>query len=371
MSYTQQSHHRLLLDALNSPGSLVGLNTSEWELLIRQARKVKLLGRLAVELNNSALLENIPIRAANQLRSGLIQARKLQQQTHWELNRVLWALQGVEIPVIVLKGVAYALAGLPKSDGRVYVDLDFMVARSDLLCVESTLKQKGWQQNKLSSYDENYYRVWSHEIPPLIHTERETEVDIHHTIAPLTSKLKINTDLFFEVAVVVEDVNTQILSPVDMVLHCAVNLFQNNELSDDLRDLLDIHDLLQFFSNKEADFWKKLIERANQLRLGRPLFYGLHFSQVILKTSIPAAIADKLNERPGRIQLWLMDKLVPLALLPLHPDKPARSALFARFLLYSRSHWIRMPLYLLLPHLTYKKFLSVFPRKAATTEIKK
>jgi len=366
MQYIQKDHCKLLLDALTNPGCLVDYSDADWELLLRLARKVKLFGRLATELNKRNLLDKIPVRAANLLRSGLIQASRLQQLNHWELNRVLWALQVIDVPIVVLKGVAYSLAGLPESEGRVYVDLDFMVPENELGNVEAVLTSKGWQLQELSAYDEYYYRVWSHEIPPLTHFERETEVDIHHTIAPLTSRLKINTELFFNEAIAVKN-NTElkILNPVDMVIHCAVNLFQNNELANDLRDLLDFHDLVLFFKAKEENFWEKLTARANQLRLSYILFYAMYFSNNIFKTKIPDHVFSGFDKKPGKIKLWIMHQAVPLALFPQHPDKPSRIAFMARTLMYLRSHWIRMPLYLLIPHLTYKTFLAVFPKKAA------
>lgn len=360
MTYRQPAHHRLLLNALINPASLVEYSEAKWELLLRLARKVKLLGRLAIDLKNRGLLEQIPLRAANLLQSSLIQVKRLQQITRWELNRISWALKDTDAPVITLKGVAYSLAGLPESDGRTYVDLDIMVSKDRLSDVESTLTKKGWvNHHKLSAYDEHYYREWSHEIPPLVHAERETEVDIHHTISPPRSRLEINTSLLFSAAVAAGNSGYRILCPSDMVLHCAVNLFQNNELADDLRDLLDIHDLLLFYSKNQKDFWKKLIERANQLNLGRPLFYGLYFSRLIFQTPIPKNLENDLNEKPNAFSRKIMHYLVPQALFPLHPDKHSKYAFVARSLLYLRSHWIRMPIHLLLPHLAYKTYLSI------------
>ena len=48
----------------------------------------------------------------------------------------------------------------------------------------------GWLRMKIDPYDDRYYRVWMHEIPPLRHRERKTEIDLHHTILPRTSRLK-------------------------------------------------------------------------------------------------------------------------------------------------------------------------------------
>lgn len=358
-----EHHQQLLLNALNNPDSLVKFDAADWELLLRLARKVKLLSRIAWEMQRREMLEAIPLRVANQLRSSLIQTKKLQQLTCWELNRVSWGLRSIDVPMIVLKGVAYSLAGLPESAGRVYVDLDVMVPKNTLASVEIELNQRGWVCQKLSAYDEHYYRVWGHEIPPLIHVERETEVDIHHAITQPTTGIKVNPDLFFEAAVSVEGTGYKILHPIDMVLHCAVNLFQNNELSGDLRDLLDCHDLLVFFAEKEACFWEKLVKRANQLDLGRSLFYALHFSALMFKTPMPDKMTSNLNNKPSAATIFVMNQFVPVALFPLHPDKPSRRDKVARTLLYMRSHWIRMPLYLLLPHLMYKSYLAVFPKK--------
>ena len=355
-------YHRLVLHVLIHPGAVIGMSNSDWELLIRMVRRVKLLSHLTAELKKLGLMEEIPVRAANLLNSDYIQAKKLQQQTQWELNRVQWALKGKPIQLIALKGVAYALAELPETDGRQYVDLDLIVPKYDLLAVESILKEKGWNNHKLSAYDEHYYRQWSHEIPPLVHGERQVEVDIHHTITPVTSSLEIDSMSLINSAVAVENSPVKVLSPVDMVLHCAVNLFQNNELADDLRDLLDLHHLLRFFSQRDDDFWEDLVKRANQFQLGYALYYGLHFSRRIFKTAVPVTIFGALNDRPGTFKLWIMNRLVPFALLPFHPDNPSRWAQFSRFVLYLRSHLIRMPLRILIPHLAYKSFLSVFPK---------
>jgi hypothetical protein len=371
MTRNLPDHHRLLLNALNNPASVVEYKIPDWELLLRLVRRVKLLGFLAAELERRDLLDKIPVRAANQLRSGLIRAKKLQQLAHWELNRIASALKDTPVPMIVLKGAAYALAKLPSAEGRYFVDLDIMVPKESLDQVEALLLKKGWRHRDISAYDERYYRAWSHEIPALIHRERETEIDIHHTIAPVTSRVKIDTCHLFDDAMTPSHTNYKILCPVDMVLHCAVNLFQNNELADDLRDLLDLHGSLAVFGNEDPGFWRKLIERANQLCLGKPLFYGIQFSRLVFQTPVPGNVENELNEKPSIFSRSIMHFLVPPALFPLHPDKPSKYARLARFLLYLRSHWIRMPLHLLLPHLAYKCYLMVVPGKTVAKELGK
>ena len=42
----------------------------------------------------------------------------------------------------------------------------------------------------LTPYDDAYYRDHMHELPPLIHKERDRMIDVHHTILPLTARPK-------------------------------------------------------------------------------------------------------------------------------------------------------------------------------------
>src|SRR3546814_20445808 len=60
--------------------------------------------------------------------------------------------------------------------------------RSRLDAVEAGLIAAGWEWVKPDHYDDQYYRRWMHELPPLIHKERDRMIDVHHTILPLTAR---------------------------------------------------------------------------------------------------------------------------------------------------------------------------------------
>jgi len=81
----------------------------------------------------------------------------------------------------------------------------------------------------------------------------------------------------------------------------------------------------------------------------------------------PASVMQAIDRRrPARPVIWLMDRLVPRALLPQHPDHPSRMTVLARLLLYMRSHWIRMPPWLLFYHLGYKFWVRQFSKHRRT-----
>jgi hypothetical protein len=68
-------------------------------------------------------------------------------------------------------------------------------------------------------------------------------------------------------------------------------------------------------------------------------------------------MADICADSPQRPVLRLMDRLIWLAMVPDHPDFPQRRTGMARWLLYVRSHWLRMPPGLLLKHLMQKQII--------------
>jgi hypothetical protein len=143
-----------------------------------------------------------------------------------------------------------------------------------------------------------------------------------------------------------------------MVLHSAVHLFHDGEYDHGLRDLFDIHRLLLHFG-AQPGFWSGLPARAKELELSRPLFYALRYCKLLLHTAIPDSVIQQAEAgHPGNARLVLMDFLFLRALLPKHPSCDDSYTATARFMLYLRANWLRMPPLLLARHLFHKAFLS-------------
>jgi len=357
----RQTHraNQLLLNSLRSPESLPSLTPTDWELLLRVARRVRLLGRIEADLAKAGLLGEVPAAAGNHLRASRHVIEHRRTLITWEINRILWAIKGMDISLILLKGAAYVQAGLPPAPGRLFADVDLLVAEEQIAALEERLVSKGWYKMVIDPYDDRYYRVWMHEIPPLRHRERGTEIDIHHRLLPRTSRLTADPAALLEGARPLEIPGLKILAPTDMVLHAFLHLFLEGDPVEGLRlrDLLDAHDLLSHFG-QEPGFWEGLVPRARQFGWQRPLFYGLRFAQRLFDTPIPASVLKEAQQgSPAWPVLKLMDGLVPLAILPGHPDHPSRRAFLARWLIFLRAHWLRMPTFLLIRHLSYKTYL--------------
>jgi hypothetical protein len=352
-----QGNARALLDrVLWDPTALTEMSDADLDLTIRVARRVRLLGRLAVDLQECGAFDQLPQVAKDQMQSALVLAESRARLAFWELDRIAWALSDrPDTDLIAMKGCTYLLLGLPNTRGRIFADVDLMLLEAQLEGVEAQLNQRGWRAQELTPYDDNYYRKWTHELPPLVHVEREVEIDLHHNILPRTARLNPDAQKLLAAAKPVAGSLYQVLCDEDIVLHAMAHLMFADEMADKLRDLVDIDDLLQNFSGQDADFWQRLVARAEELDLQRPAYYSLRYARQLLDCPVPESVLDATRAwAPPQPLVWFMDRLVPRALYPPHPDHPSRLSEFCRLLLFVRSHWIRMPPWLLAYHLTYK-----------------
>ncbi|MCZ6862726.1 MAG: nucleotidyltransferase family protein [Alphaproteobacteria bacterium] len=357
----------VLLAALTRPESIADLSVDEWDLLLRQARRTKVLGRLALAARECGLNGQLPERVREHFAAASAVAASHERSIFWEINRIERALADLEIPIVLLKGAAYTVAHLPPARGRLVSDIDIMVPQEALGLVEAALQRHGWEQVMLEPYDQRYFRSWMHELPPLRHRERRTFVDVHHTILPKTSRLRPDPQRLWESAKPLDQPLLYILAPTDMVLHSAAHLFHDGEINLGIRDLADINDLLVHFG-EEQGFWAGLVPRALELDLVRPLFYALRYATRLLGTPLPADVmAAATVGAPPRPILGLMDRLVPGTLVPGHPDRPGRSTGRATLLLYIRSHWLKMPPWLLITHLATKALRRALSRRGSDT----
>ena len=347
----------LVLIAVTQPRATASWSESDWDTLVRQARRSNLLGNLAFRLEEANVLASSPPAAQAHLDAARILAQHQQQAVEREVAEIRQSLAATGIDIILLKGAAYAVAGLRAAKGRIFSDVDILVPKEALIEIESALMQHGWVSTHHDPYDQRYYRAWMHELPPMRHIIRQTVIDVHHAILPVTARLKPDSAKLRMAALPLEGKKGLfVFSPADMVLHSATHLFHDGELEHGLRDLIDLDTLLREFS-QQASFWDRLVERAAELDLRRPLYYALRYTAHILDTPVPPQIVQAAEAgKPVAVIDRLMDALFVRALCPDHSSVADRFTPFARRILYVRSHWLRMPPLLLVYHLMIKAF---------------
>jgi hypothetical protein len=327
---------RLLVTALRDPASVAALSASDWTALLTAARAERLLGSLAHRLDPAAMPPAVAAICAD-ARAGAEQERRA---ALWEAEMARRALAPLGMPVVLLKGTAFVAAGLDAGQGRSIGDLDILVPRAALDAVEEALLAAGWEWVKEDAYDDAYYRRWMHELPPLIHAERDRMIDVHHTILPLTARPTPNAAGLIADAVPLAN-GLSVLSPADMIVHAAAHLFADGDLAGGLRNLWDIDRLLR--EHAGAAFWTTLRERADRHHLRRPVERAARLANDLYGTPIPESWRIRNSLDPlFRRRLLVRDGWGREG----HP--------FTRLAFYVRSHWLRMPPLMLARHLWTK-----------------
>ncbi|MBT9521797.1 MAG: nucleotidyltransferase family protein [Dechloromonas sp.] len=354
--------HPLIQFLRNPRTTIESLSLCDWSQLICAARRGHLLSRVAHLVCQHNQQNSLPEKVRPHIESALRVAESQRRNVLWEITQIHRALKPRNIPFIVLKGGAYIVMGYEAGVGRVMSDVDIMVPQAHIIDAERTLIENGWFPGKLNAYDQRYYRTWMHELPPLHHLKRGTSLDVHHTILPPTAALKPDVTQLWDKALASRTTEGVFaLAPADMILHSAAHLFHDGEVEHGLRDLVDIDSLLTQFA-KDDEFWIQLTQRAVELNLSRPLYYALQCCRIFLQTSIPdnAVQASKttgnLNGAATHVVVYLLTSAIGAILNEGKHQTLATS--LAKFLIFVRSHYLRMPMYLLIPHLTRKMLFA-------------
>jgi hypothetical protein len=352
----------LLLKLLAQPNLCKGFSASDWDAVIPQARNTGVLAALGKLLETQELIQDVPAEVRRHLDSVVCVHNKQVEGLTYEIKCLSQAMNDAGEKLILLKGAAYIVANLPPAAGRLISDFDLLVPEAQLAKVELTLQKHGWGSGGKDPYNELYYRKWMHEIPPIIHEERDSVLDVHHTILPPTADEKLDVSKLFEELQEVKP-GIFVLSPVNMVLHSATHLFHEGQFTHGLRDLLDLDRLLQHFSTLDTLFWQQLINQAQTMRMANSLYYALRYTNMFLSTPIPAFVNESLEKNRNHFpRSAIMDFLFVRGFLPDHRSCALPFKGLAHYCLYIRSHYLRMPLYLLLPHLTRKAWMGRFSK---------
>lgn len=338
-----------LLDILNEPQRLPQLDNASQAQILRLARVAGVLGYLAARID----LGTTGGKLTDHLSSARVISDYYDTQIKWEtrcLERVLGAMDG---PVVLLKGAAYKVLDLSLAKGRLASDVDLLLPREQLSAAESLLMAHGWEHLKEDEYEQHYYREWMHELPPLRCKERGTVVDLHHNILPPTARYKPDASRLLDAAVPIPGSSLFTLSPEDTLLHRCAHLFVDGDLDNALRELLDVKGLLLAYADDEA-FWRNLYPRAEELDLVMPLHHAVYFSNKLLKWEIPSHWQmnyQRLRDQAGGLRSTVTLALMEKRLVPADPSSRGLNRAVSGWILFLRSHWLRMPPLLLTRHL--------------------
>lgn len=322
----------LLARVLRDPAATAGFNADMWTTLIGIARAEQMIGTLGCRLDGLI----VPETAARLFADARDAAEEGRRAALWEAEMARRALAGLDCPVLLLKGTAFVAAGMQAGVGRAIGDLDILVPRARIEEVEAALFEAGWEWVKEDAYDDAYYRRWMHELPPLIHRDRDRMIDVHHTILPLTARITPDAAALLADRTPLAEGGLHTLSRNDILVHAAAHLFADGDLAGGMRNLWDVHCLVEEFGIAG------LAERARHHGLSREVARALRLAGCLYGSVAYGSDARHVGDALYLRRLTARDGW----------GRATRP--FTRFAFYVRSHWLRMPPAMLARHLWIK-----------------
>lgn len=358
---------KTLIDVLITPRLLISLSAQNQSLIISEARYFTMLAQLYYLYESEGLLDKLPQKIRTHLHNSTYQYQCQHAKLLDEKGYFVDLFTAHNFRWIYLKGSAYQLSNMPYFKGRMMGDIDILVEEDALASVEHCLLQQGWMAKKVTDYDDSFYRKLAHEIPPLTHLIRKVDLDVHFNILPRTIKQRIDPQLLFAASIPLEGNNNErTLLPAAMLFHSAIHLFSESEFHKGLRDLYDIRLFIQAHQQDDA-FWQQLIELHQKLGHQQSLFLALRYARIIFNATIPRKISRYYHAyRPSRAHLALLDYcFIPVFTHSFAPRQTFKVKCASAFL-YLRGHLKRMPLPMLIMHLSRKSWLNLQPNESNT-----
>jgi hypothetical protein len=319
-----------LAQVLRAPTSAQDFTPAEWTELFAVARAEQMAGTLAHRLKGLPL----PGTVGRLVRDAIASSEQVRSAALWEAEMARRALAPSGMPVVLLKGTAFAAAGLSPSTGRNIGDLDILVPRDRLAEAEALLIAAGWEWVKPDPYDDAYYRRWMHELPPLIHRERDRMIDVHHTILPLTARITPDAKGLLAASLPLAN-GLRVPAPNDLLCHAAAHLFADGDLAGGMRNLWDVHCLIEEFGVEGLE------ARAAHHGLAGAMSRAVRLAKALYGSDAPYG-AGGWGDRLYLRRLTARDGW----------GRPTRK--LTRLAFFVRSHWLRMPPAMLARHLWTK-----------------
>ncbi|HXI02978.1 MAG TPA: nucleotidyltransferase family protein [Candidatus Saccharimonadales bacterium] len=207
------------------------------------------------------------------------------------LDRILDAFRTEGLDPVLLKGAALALTLYEQSALRAMKDIDLLVRPEEVGRAVSILERLGFRAIR-TSRKPSFYASHHHAVP-MIDPSGRLIVEIHRGIVPPSGGLDVDPAplLARSVRVTKEGRSCRVLAVEDQLLHASLHLSYTDRFLGRLRDLLDIHALVE--SSGGLD-WGIVIESARSWEASRSLYATLDLSRRIIGTSVPAEVLSEL-----------------------------------------------------------------------------
>jgi len=337
------------------PQRAAHFSLEQWQEWLFMLRHANLLASFYWQAEKHQCIESYPEQVQRHLFSARNYQQRQQQQVLYEVSEIKRILVASGIECVFLKGANYILRQCSTAKGRILSDIDILVKQGELLEAEKMFKLNNWQLKKVSDYDEQYYRKWAHEIPPLRHPLRGTVVDMHHNLYLPISGRAPKIELFWQHTEQLDDGSIVLNAPASL-LHSIIHLLMNEDFTNAYRDMLDIHLLIADYQS--TDFWQNLTELAKQTGFQDELSMALVLRARLFRGDVPRELTNEVQTFAAKPSNRLLLNVYQHAITPNHTLLTTWRSATARSVAYVRGHWLKMPIHVLCKHFSVKLWLA-------------
>jgi len=348
----------LIRDAICKPACIKNWQEQDWDCFIQQGYVTGLLSRFYYIFEQHGLTGSLPSYVLHHFISANTLFKAHLHDIQREIDYINRALAPAGIKPVFLKGAGYIVNQDPAYHGRLFSDVDILVTKEQIEMTEQMLGWQGWVSGENDDYDEKYYRQWMHEIPPLVHPARGVTLDVHHNIVPLIGRYATRSNQF------TLSENELSLSNEDKVIHSAVHLLTAGEFDHAFRDITDLYLLIREYSRQNKLFISDLYHRSKILGLDRIVYYLFAMLNELFDYKSDQQSQQLIaGSQPGVLIDRVMQACLHRAIRPQHESCRLTGTGIALFMLYIRSHWLLMPVHILIPHLLRKAWTHLGGKK--------
>lgn len=238
--------------------------------------------------------DDVPAGVLRQFAATTIASDAQLRSLKWEVNEAIRSLHGKGIRAVPLKGADYLIRGGKPALGRTVNDLDLLVAREHVEAAREAFNAAGWEFAIVPITD------GEHQLPLVTHLQRKTQLELHWQLVAEGGSVGFDIATVLKDAVALDDGVLALLCPEDSTLACVGHFIRNSRPFSAFRDLLDLRELIEDFTAKDAGFGATLVARAEQIGLGAALSRAVRDSSTLFgEVASPEVAAWARQRKPS------------------------------------------------------------------------
>ena len=290
------------LDNCNSKSSLAQkLNTElTWDGVLKESHHsdlAPLLYHILTSINDINQINPI----IQELKKGYYHSLVKNMLLYDELGQVLKSLKGMDIDVILLKGIALAETVYRNIALRPMGDMDLLIKDEELPRVKELLSNRLYQELKIQRHSLDSANSKFTYIKKI--GNHSFSLDLHLNLEGKSTALGINMDEIWRNAIEsnINGEHVLLLSMEDTLLyacwHTSHHLFPRLIWLCDIARIISVYD--------ESINWGTVIKRAEEWKIKSQIYYSLYLAEELVGASIPLDVLIKL--KPGHLQARLFN----------------------------------------------------------------